>query len=63
MKHDNKIIQLDTPQSTRLVKRLALTAFCGVRYVAGTLSQLPVVATHTAHDICDAWRETALPKH
>ena len=63
MKHDNKIIQLDAPQSTRLVKRLALTAFCGVRYVAGALGQLPVVASHTAHDIRDAWRETALPKH
>ena len=63
MKRDTKIIQLDAPKKTRLVKRLALTAFSGVRYVAGTLSQLPVVASHTAHDIRDAWRETALPKH
>ena len=63
MKIETKIIQLEALQKTRFVKRLALTAFCGVRYVAGTLSQLPVVASHTAHDIRDAWRETALPKH
>ncbi len=59
----NTIIKLDALPRTRLVKRLGLTAFSVVRTVAGTLSQLPAVATQTAHDIRDAWRETAITKH
>ena len=60
---ETKIIKLDPPHKTRLVKRLALTAFSDVRYVASTLAQLPAVAAYTAQDIRDAWRETALPKN
>lgn len=62
MNIQHKIIQLEAPSKTRIVKRLALTAFSGVRVVASALSQLPVLTTHTAHDIRDAWRETASPK-
>lgn len=62
METQNKIIQLEATQQKRLVKRLALTTFTGVRYLAGALAQLPVNTAQTAQDICDAWRETAAPK-
>jgi hypothetical protein len=62
MNIQHKLIQLEAPTKTRIIKRLALTAFSGVRVVASALSQLPEVTTLTAHDIRDAWIESAIPK-
>jgi hypothetical protein len=62
MNIQNHIIKLQAPIKTRIIKRLALTAFSGVRVVASALSQLPEVTTLTAHDIRDAWIESAIPK-
>ena len=62
MKHHHQSIQLDTPTQSRVVKRLARSAFIGVRLAAQALAQLPVIAKHTTLDIVEAWQESAHPK-
>ena len=55
-------VTLNTPSNQRLVKRLALLTFSGVRGVLDNASKVPSIMTQASHDVCEAWQETSHPK-